>query len=139
MPDRLKREWSCYKDVELLGFVEDLNEVYASGCAILTPMRIGSGTCLKILESLAYGKLIISTPLGLRGIPQEDRIPENGIYEFTDMDSLSAVISRIMQESDLQVTTNGTEYIKRHYSQEVFNRLLKDCLSRECMSQVEVK
>ena len=139
LPDRLKREWSCYKDVELLGFVEDLNEVYASGCAILTPMRIGSGTCLKILESLAYGKLIISTPLGLRGIPQEDRVPENGIYEFVDIDSLFSVISQIMQESVLQVSSNGTEYIKRHYSQDVFNRMLKDCLSRECMSQVEVK
>ena len=134
LPDRLKREWSCYQDVELLGFVENLNEVYASGCAILTPMRIGSGTCLKILESLAYGKLIISTPLGLRGIPQEDRVPENGIYEFVDMDSLSVVISRVMHEPDLSAVTNGAEYIKLHYSQDVVNRILKDCLSRGCIS-----
>lgn len=126
LPDHYKKEWSRYKDVELLGFVDDLNSVYASGCAILTPMRIGSGTCLKVLEALAYGMPIVSTSQGLRGIPKEDRTESNGIYEFETGADLEAVIGKLQAGAACGESAAASRaYIDRHYSQTAFNEKLR--------------
>lgn len=129
LPPHFRKAWAACEDVELVGFVDDLRTFYSSGSVFLAPMRIGSGTCLKILESLAYGKFVISTPLGLRGIPQADRVPENGIYEFVDQESLCSLIAHITRKTgEGVVANNGSEYVRQHYSQSVFNQALKDCL-----------
>ena len=131
LPDRYKSEWACYKDVELLGFVDDLNTVYASGFAILTPMRIGSGTCLKTLEALAYGMPIISTSHGLRGIPKQDRKTSNGIYQFEDLDDLTRIIEIVQSgtSSFRQSSSASRKYIDSNFSQAAFNQRLQEGLS----------
>ena len=130
LPDRYKSEWARYKDVELLGFVDDLNEVYASGCAILTPMQIGSGTCLKTLEALAYCMPIISTAQGLRGIPQQDRVPANGIYQFEGIEDLTRIIEMLQSgESFRKSSSASRDYIDANFSQAAFNRRLREGLS----------
>ena len=129
LPDHYKDEWSRYKDVELLGFVKDLNTVYASGFAILTPMRIGSGTCLKVLEALAYGMPIISTAQGFRGIPQRDRIESNGMYEFENQCDLESAIDKL-QTADAcgKSASVSRAYIHKYFSQYSFNTKLRDAL-----------
>ncbi len=129
LPERYKSEWGRYKDVELLGFVDDLNAVYASGCAILTPMRIGSGTCLKTLEALAYGMPIISTAQGLRGIPPQDRLPSNGIHQFEGLDDLTRIIETLQAgDSSRQSSSVSRAYIDAHFSQAAFNKRLREAL-----------
>lgn len=59
-------------DVELTGAVED-TAPYIHGSAIyLAPMRVGGGTRLKILEAMACARPIVSTSLGVEGIPVRD-------------------------------------------------------------------
>lgn len=59
-------------DVELTGAVED-TVPYIHGSAIyLAPMRVGGGTRLKILEAMACARPIVSTSLGVEGIPVRD-------------------------------------------------------------------
>ncbi len=130
LPERLKDEWSQYKDVELLGFVDDLNEVYASGCAVLMPMRIGSGTCLKTLEALAYGKPIISTSQGLRGIPRQDRTRANGMYEFRSIDDICSIIKYLQKSgAACQESSASRAYVDKNFSQEVVNRNLSKAVA----------
>jgi glycosyltransferase involved in cell wall biosynthesis len=54
--------------VEVTGLVEDLRPHLASASAIVVPLRLGSGTRLKIVEAMAMGKAIVSTTLGAEGI-----------------------------------------------------------------------
>ncbi len=54
--------------VEIAGLVDDLQRHLSEAAAILVPLRIGGGTRLKILESLAMSKAIVSTSLGAEGI-----------------------------------------------------------------------
>ncbi len=54
--------------VRLTGFVDDFRPyVWRAGLYVL-PLRIGSGTRLKLLEAMAMGKAIVSTPVGCEGI-----------------------------------------------------------------------
>jgi polysaccharide biosynthesis protein PslH len=55
--------------VTLTGEVPDVRPYLASATVCLIPMRVGGGTRLKALEAMAAGKAIVSTRLGIEGIP----------------------------------------------------------------------
>jgi glycosyltransferase involved in cell wall biosynthesis len=62
--------------VEITGVVQDLRPHLAAAAAVVVPLRIGSGTRLKIVEAWAMGKALVSTTLGAEGI---DGVPERDL------------------------------------------------------------
>jgi glycosyltransferase involved in cell wall biosynthesis len=48
--------------------VEDTRPLLARAAAFVAPLRIGSGTRIKILEAAAMAKAIVSTTLGAEGL-----------------------------------------------------------------------
>ncbi len=54
--------------VEVTGTVPDVRPFYEDAFAVVVPLRTGSGTRLKILEAMAAGVPVISTPLGAEGL-----------------------------------------------------------------------
>ena len=59
-------------EIEVTGFVEDVRPYLKEATVVVVPLRIGGGTRLKILESLAMGKAVVSTTLGAEGIAAVD-------------------------------------------------------------------
>lgn len=55
-------------EVIVTGTVPDVRPYYRNAAALLAPLRIGSGTRLKILEAMAAGTPVIATALGAEGI-----------------------------------------------------------------------
>lgn len=54
--------------VAILGFVDDIEPVYRAASATLVPIFYGSGTRVKAIESCLWGRVCISTRLGVEGI-----------------------------------------------------------------------
>jgi polysaccharide biosynthesis protein PslH len=54
--------------IHVNGDVADVRPFYAGAMAAVVPIRSGSGTRLKILEAMAAGVPVVSTPLGIEGI-----------------------------------------------------------------------
>ncbi len=54
--------------IRVTGTVEDVRPFYTSAIAVVVPLRVGSGTRLKILEAMAAGVPVVSTRLGAEGI-----------------------------------------------------------------------
>jgi polysaccharide biosynthesis protein PslH len=54
--------------VTVTGTVPDIKPYYEGATAALVPLRTGGGTRLKILEAMAAGVPVISTPLGAEGL-----------------------------------------------------------------------
>jgi glycosyltransferase involved in cell wall biosynthesis len=52
----------------LLGAVDEVAETVSSAAVVVVPLRVGGGTRLKILEALALGKAVVSTPMGAEGL-----------------------------------------------------------------------
>ena len=56
------------KGVEVTGWVPDTRPYVADAAVYVVPLRMGSGTRLKVLEAMAMGKAIVSTSRGVEGI-----------------------------------------------------------------------
>jgi len=54
--------------VRVTGFVDDIRPFIEEAAVMVVPIRIGSGTRLKILDAMAMGKAIVSTSVGCEGI-----------------------------------------------------------------------
>ncbi len=53
------------------GTVDDIRPFLARAAVVVVPIRAGGGTRLKVLEAGAAGKAIVSTTLGVQGLPFE--------------------------------------------------------------------
>jgi len=60
--------------IELTGWVDDIRPHLAEGAVCIVPLRIGSGTRLKIFEAMAMGKAVVSTTIGAEGLPARDGV-----------------------------------------------------------------
>lgn len=58
--------------VKLAGRVDDLQPFYADAGVAICPLRLGSGTRLKILEAMSFGNPVVSTSIGCEGISVKD-------------------------------------------------------------------
>jgi glycosyltransferase involved in cell wall biosynthesis len=54
------------------GFVEDLRPLYKRAHVVAIPLEISAGTNIKVLEAMACGKAIVSTPVGCAGLNLHD-------------------------------------------------------------------
>jgi glycosyltransferase involved in cell wall biosynthesis len=54
--------------IEVHGFVEDLRPFYDRASVVVAPLDVSAGTNIKILEAMACGKAIVSTPIGCAGL-----------------------------------------------------------------------
>jgi polysaccharide biosynthesis protein PslH len=91
---------SIANNVELLGFVDDLAPVMREASVYVVPLRAGSGTRLKVLEAMAFGKAIVTTHVGSEGIGLEDG--ESALYADSADDFADAVV-RVMDDRALTV------------------------------------
>jgi len=63
------------------------------------PLRAGSGTRLKILEAIAFGKAIVSTRIGAEGIALTDGV--DAVFADTAADFASAVLRLLDTPADV--------------------------------------
>lgn len=74
-------------NIELAGFVNDLDSLFLSSSALLVPMLAAGGLKLKALTALYYGLPMITTSSGIDGIDVQDNIDcilENRIERFPE-------------------------------------------------------
>ena len=57
--------------IDVLGEVPDQIEAFAQCSVFVAPLRVGSGTRVKILEVMAMGKPVVSTSIGCEGLEVE--------------------------------------------------------------------
>ena len=66
------RKFKGDSGIEFTGTVSDMRPVIERAQVCVVPLRIGSGTRLKILESAAMGKAVVATRLGAEGLDFRD-------------------------------------------------------------------
>lgn len=130
-PADVRQTWEAVRGVEVLGFVKDLAPLYGYARAVVAPVETGSGTCIKVREALAWGRVCLAPSFGFRGIPQADITPENGMFCYrTASDVLSALhsLEEVVWREKCQ--ENARQFAAAHWSREAFDVALDDAIFR---------
>jgi GT2 family glycosyltransferase/glycosyltransferase involved in cell wall biosynthesis len=103
--------------IELEGFVADVRGAYRRAAVVLAPLTASAGTNIKVLEAMAMGKAIVSTPAGVNGLdltPGQDFLLARSAEEFArDVEALTAdrecriAIERRARETALRYDWRG--------------------------------
>lgn len=56
------------------GFVDDVRQHVAGAAVFVIPLRVGGGTRIKAFEAMAMGCPVVSTSIGVEGLPVQDGI-----------------------------------------------------------------
>ena len=100
--------------IVVTGRVPEIKPYFAEATVFVVPLRIGSGTRLKILEALAMGKAIVSTSVGAEGLDLK-----NGeeIFVADEPTTFADAVTRLLTDSELRrrVGENGRVRVERDY------------------------
>lgn len=102
-------------NVVVTGKVDDVRPYIERAAVFVVPLRMGSGTRLKVLEGLAMGKPMVSTNLGCEGIGVQ-----NGEHLLTEDDpaAFAKATLHLMNNRELAVRLGiaGRTLVEDHYS-----------------------
>jgi sugar transferase (PEP-CTERM/EpsH1 system associated) len=100
--------------VVVTGRVPEIKPYFAEATVFVVPLRIGSGTRLKILEALAMGKAIVSTTVGAEGLDLRDG---EEIFIADEPIAFADAITRLLTDSELRrrIGENGRARVERDY------------------------
>jgi glycosyltransferase involved in cell wall biosynthesis len=116
--------------VEILGVVDDINELYRQAAIVVNPSRVGTGLAIKSLEALVRGKCLVTTPAGARGIVE---IYDCGIVVPSIANFAPIMIELLSSQPRIHRCEQRARLVIRwHYSPDRvfgrFERLLNDLL-----------
>jgi len=86
------------RGVEVPGFVENLDLLYAGSRVVVTPILVGGGTRFKIIEAGAYGRPVVSTTVGMEGI---DLVPGPEIIVRDDPEAFASACVELLGDAPL--------------------------------------
>jgi sugar transferase (PEP-CTERM/EpsH1 system associated) len=119
--------------VVVTGQVPDVRPYVHQASAFVVPLRMGSGTRLKVLEGLAMGKPMVSTTLGCEGISVQD---SRHLLMADDPQSFASAVVRLLEDRDLasRLGQAGRSLVERAYSWpsvvEILEHLYRQMLDR---------
>ena len=101
--------------IEVTGYVDDILPYYHQASIFIAPFRLARGVQNKILQAMACGLPVITTPLGAEGIACK---PGEHLLTATTEADFIACIEQLLDSPRLQLAlqTNGPELIRQHYS-----------------------
>lgn len=83
--------------VVLEGFVEDVRPAYRECDLAVIPLVVSAGTNIKLMEAMACGRAVISSPVGCQGLGLED---ETDLLVRDVGPEFAAAIIRLLKEDD---------------------------------------
>lgn len=101
-------------EIEISGWVPDVEPVYRDADAVIVPLRAGGGTRIKLLEAFAHGCPVISTVAGARGI---DADPEQHLLIADQPAEFAAACVRLMTDVGLsaRLSASAGSLVRRRY------------------------
>jgi glycosyltransferase involved in cell wall biosynthesis len=81
------------------GFVDDIRPHIAAADVSVIPLRVGSGTRIKAFESMASGRPVVATGIGIEGL---DTTPGEHFLQADTGPDIAAAVLRLLDDADLR-------------------------------------
>jgi glycosyltransferase involved in cell wall biosynthesis len=87
--------------LEIEGFVADVRTAYKRAAIVIAPLLASAGTNIKIMEAMAMGKAIVSTPAGVNGL---EVAPGIDVVVEQDAAAFAAAIFKLIEDEPLRLS-----------------------------------
>jgi glycosyltransferase involved in cell wall biosynthesis len=131
-PTELRRRAAT--NLFVTGCVPDVAPFLAAASVVVAPLRMGGGIRIKVLEALASGKAVVSSPLAAEGLDVRDG--EELLIAESDQDfarAISHLLSNPMERQRLEKNARvwATGFARRDRLDETFHRLYVELIHGE--------
>ncbi len=116
------------RSIEITGYVKDIKQYIEAADVFIVPLRIGSGTRLKILEAMALGRPVVSTSIGCEGL---DVTPGENIFIADTPEDFSRRVLDLLQDRDLaqRIGRAGKKLVEEKYNWDTIEQALADLIA----------
>ncbi len=127
--DGFRRRFADVPDVEFTGTVPDMRAEIARAAVCVVPLRIGSGTRLKILEAAAMAKPVVSTRVGAEGL---EFVPGKEILLADDPLAFAREVAALLGDPSVcrSLGQAARRRVQENYSFPVLRTALRRALAR---------
>lgn len=114
--------------IHVTGAVPDVRPWLAQSLAVVAPLRIARGIQNKVLEAMAMGRVVVSSPEALTGLQTET---DANVLEAVTPDDWYYQIRKLLQSPDERnkIEQTAREYVEEHHSWEATLEPLSELLS----------
>ncbi len=111
-------------DYTKVGFVDDLSNIYKEVRVVVNPMLSGTGLPIKTIEALAYGKPIVATESGARGLYKEGKNPRAFLLAKNTEEFVNKLICALNDDGVInRIHQNCVRFVER-YNDKLLRRLI---------------
>lgn len=130
-PDPSLLKYIDGKNIILFADVPSMIPYYDSAALSIVPLRIGGGTRIKILESFAARRPVVSTAIGAEGLEVvggRHFLCGDSVKDFADQ------CMRILDDYDcgLKLVENSYEFVVKNYSEHYWKEKIVECFDEGC-------
>lgn len=121
----LKREMSEDPRVVLTGFVENIEQEYKSASVFVAPILTGGGVIVKILDAMAAGVPVVTTPFGNEGIGAK---PGEEILVADNAEDFSKAVLLLLNDFVCRtgIGSAGKRFVEEKFRKDGFMETLED-------------
>ncbi|MFC1488309.1 glycosyltransferase [Thermodesulfobacteriota bacterium] len=142
MPPQLATKFDKVTNIEIVGNVPDVRPYSRKASVSLVPLRIGSGTRLKILESMSQGVPVVSTAKGAEGIETENG--KHILIAETPTDFAQS-IKRLLSDNLLynQIRLSARKMVEEKYAWDIIgqnmNKAIHELLETQELPNTDIR
>src|SRR6266850_1139501 len=102
-------------DWEFTGFVDDVRPFVHNAQVYVIPLRVGGGTRIKVYEAMAMGYQVVSTRIGIEGLPVEH---DRHYLEADSPDSMAAAVLSLLDDRErrARLSLQARKYVEENMS-----------------------
>jgi Glycosyl transferases group 1 len=100
-----------------LGQMHDLSPLYSRAGVVVSPLRVGSGLKIKLIEALELGKAVVATSVTLQGVA--DRLTD-AVQRADNAEAFAAAVVLLLNDGKARISLakRALDALSRHFSPE---------------------
>lgn len=122
--NKLKNHVQKFENITMLGWQDDIRQIYARGKIFIAPMQIGTGLQNKVLEAMSMELPCIVSGLAASAIPNGPMVVANTPEEYTA--SIDWLLSK--PEEAINIGKKGREFVQLEYAWESWTNSINELI-----------
>ena len=123
------QKYKLLPGISFKGRVDNLEAAYLDSTISIAPLTVGSGTRLKIMESLSYGIPVIATSKAAEGVKYQDGVH---LMIADDPEQFATRILNVAEDRSLyqKLRINGRQFVETNYDWSVIGNKMSEFLQQ---------